>query len=47
MPTLLETKLWVETGEEVVGEVSGGRPANLTLLNIVFRGRVELRPLHT
>ena len=42
---LLLTKLWVDTGDEAVGE-DGGRPTNLTLLlwKTVLRGRVALRP---
>ena len=48
---LLLTKLWVDTGDEAVGE-EGGRPTNLTLLlwKTVLRGRVALSPfctLHT
>ena len=42
---LLLTKLWVDTGDEAVGE-GGGRPTNLTLLlwKTVLRGRVALKP---
>jgi hypothetical protein len=38
----------LETGDDTVGEVEGGRPANLTLLLWkMFLGNVALSPWHT